>query len=177
MQRRDPMTRDSIVVLRSTGAQTLVGPSVHPTGESYEPFTGEPARVDADTLHNAVDQLANHIIVQRHGALPPPVAMANESLPQTPTVDHAELLARASGYLGAMPAAISGQGGHNATYAAATALVHGFCLAEAEAFELLRTLYNPRCEPPWSERELAHKVQDAVNKPHMRQKGWLIAQP
>ena len=43
-QRRDPVTGDSIVELRSTGAQTLVGPSVHPSGEVYDPLDGEPAR-------------------------------------------------------------------------------------------------------------------------------------
>jgi hypothetical protein len=73
-----------------------------------------------------------------------------------------------------MPAAISGQGGHARTYAAATVLVHGFCLTEAEALDLLQRQFNPRCDPPWSERELQHKVNDAITKPHHRPRGWLV---
>jgi len=38
------------VELRSTGLQTLVGPSRHPTGAIYELLQGEPATVSADEL-------------------------------------------------------------------------------------------------------------------------------
>ncbi len=80
---------------------------------------------------------------------------------------------RAVAYLDAMPPAIAGQGGHNATYAAATALVHGFGLESGAAFRLLSNEYNPRCQPPWSEKELRHKIDDAASKPHDRPYGWL----
>ncbi len=69
---------------------------------------------------------------------------------------------RAVAYVAEMPAAVSGNGGHNATYAAATALVHGFGIPPDRALELLLEHYNPRCQPPWSEKELRHKVQDAA---------------
>jgi len=80
---------------------------------------------------------------------------------------------RALAYLDSMPPAISGQGGHNATYAAATALVHGFGLPQDRALELLLSHYNPRCQPPWTEKELRHKVEDAAAKPHDFPFGWL----
>jgi len=80
---------------------------------------------------------------------------------------------RAVAYLDAMPPSVSGQGGHNAAYAAATAMVHGFGLAPDRALTLLLTRFNPRCRPPWSERELRHKVEDAASKPHGRPLGWL----
>ena len=80
---------------------------------------------------------------------------------------------RAVAYLEAMPPAISGAGGHNATYAAATALVHGFGIDPDLALEILLAHYNPRCEPPWSEKELRHKVEDAATKPHDYPHGWL----
>jgi hypothetical protein len=80
---------------------------------------------------------------------------------------------RAIAYLDRMPPAISGSGGHAATYAAATALVHGFGIAPPRALALLVAHYNPRCQPPWSEAELAHKVNDAERKPHSRAYGWL----
>ena len=84
-----------------------------------------------------------------------------------------DVLSRAAAYLAAMPGAVSGQRGHNATYTAATAMVHGFGLSEDEALSLLMNEYNPRCTPPWNEKELRHKVEDAASKPHEYAKGWL----
>ncbi len=85
----------------------------------------------------------------------------------------ARTLARAEQYLDKIPPAIDGQKGHAQTYAAATCMVHGFGLSEAEAMRLLLTRYNDRCQPPWTEKELLHKVSDAASKPHSKPYGWL----
>jgi AAA domain/Bifunctional DNA primase/polymerase, N-terminal len=76
--------------------------------------------------------------------------------------DHARLLKRARAYLNKCDHAISGQGGHDITYRVACKLVGQFCLSENDALDLLMNDYNPRCEPPWSEQELLHKVQSAL---------------
>lgn len=68
---------------------------------------------------------------------------------------------RASAYLATIPGAVSGSGGHDQTFKAALALVRGFNLSRSEALSLLVADYNPRCEPPWSDRELEHKVESA----------------
>lgn len=68
---------------------------------------------------------------------------------------------RARIYLAKMPPAISGSGGHNATLAAARVLVRGFALSDEDAYEILANDYNPRCDPPWAEWELRHKIQSA----------------
>ncbi len=73
------------------------------------------------------------------------------------------VLDRARKYISTMPKAISGQGGHNATFRVACVLVLGFGLSEGEALGLLRE-WNIGCEPPWSERELEHKVQSAAKQ-------------
>jgi hypothetical protein len=59
-----------------------------------------------------------------------------------------------------MPAAVSGAGGHDATFAVACALVRGFDLSIAEARPLMEE-YSARCVPPWSGRELEHKLHQA----------------
>jgi hypothetical protein len=64
-------------------------------------------------------------------------------------------------YVAKMPAAVSGQGGHNATFAVACVAAGTFGLDEAGIMEILLE-YNQRCEPPWTERELLHKAQDAL---------------
>jgi hypothetical protein len=56
-----------LVELRSTGQQTLVPPSVHPSGESYAwESEGEPAVVSAALLRNAVARVASAALLARH---------------------------------------------------------------------------------------------------------------
>jgi len=74
--------------------------------------------------------------------------------------DPHQLAKRALAYVEAMPPAVSGKGGHNTTFAVARALIHGFGLPESDAWPIL-CAYNERCLPPWSERELRHKLADA----------------
>jgi len=69
--------------------------------------------------------------------------------------------------------AVSGAGGHDQTFAVTCALVHGFALSEADALRLLAQ-YNARCSPPWSERELLHKIQSAISTPSNKPRGWLL---
>lgn len=79
----------------------------------------------------------------------------------------------ARAYLAKLPQAISGQGGHPATYRAASILANGFDLPWGDAWTLLQE-FNQRCTPPWSEKELRHKLNDAYVKPHEKPKGWLV---
>jgi RecA-family ATPase len=81
---------------------------------------------------------------------------------------------RARAWLRNTPGAVSGQGGHNATFAVATALVHGFELSRSDA-EMLLSEYNAKCVPPWKPNELAHKVNQAMNVAHDKPKGWLLS--
>lgn len=75
--------------------------------------------------------------------------------------------------MAATPPAVSGQDGHGQTYSLAIALYHGFNLSEQEAWTLLQA-YNLKCSPPWSERELRHKMNDAQQKQHSNPRGWLL---
>ena len=78
----------------------------------------------------------------------------------------------ARAYLAKLPPAVAGQGGHPATYRAASILANGFDLPWSDAWSLLQE-FNARCSPPWEEKDLRHKLNDAYVKPHERQKGWL----
>lgn len=68
---------------------------------------------------------------------------------------------RAMAYLAKMPPAISGQGGHNTTYHAAAIMVDGFGLSVDDAMAALAE-WNARCQPPWTDKELRHKIEDAI---------------
>jgi len=71
---------------------------------------------------------------------------------------------RALAYVARMPGAISGSGGHTAAMKVARACATGFGLSESEILTVLE-VWNQRCEPPWSDRELAHKAKEAATKP------------
>jgi hypothetical protein len=77
---------------------------------------------------------------------------------ERPTGDVAE---RARRYIAQMDPAISGSAGHKATFRVACVLVRGFDLDDGTALSILEQDYNPRCEPPWKPKELAHKVTSA----------------
>lgn len=87
---------------------------------------------------------------------------------------------RARDYLATMDPATQGAGGHNALLRAATALVVGFRLGEAEALRLLWDEYNPRCSPPWDPssrkdvRDFERKVSEAARNLGNRTPGWLL---
>lgn len=80
---------------------------------------------------------------------------------------------RARAYLGKIPGAIAGQSGHNETFKAACILVHGFALSRSDALTLLQE-WNRTCQPPWSQRELEHKIDDASRAHHDQPCGYLL---
>lgn len=68
--------------------------------------------------------------------------------------------ARARTYLAKLPPAIAGTGGHAATFTAACRL-REFGLSEAAALEIFSEWNLTHCQPPWTERDLRHKLADA----------------
>jgi hypothetical protein len=76
-------------------------------------------------------------------------------------------------YIDACPPAISGQRGHDQTFRVTCILVQGFDLAPEDAFSFLAR-YNQRCEPPWAETELWHKLRDADRVPERKSRGYLL---
>jgi hypothetical protein len=82
-------------------------------------------------------------------------------------------LQRASLWLSKVPPAISGSGGHNATYTAAVGLVHGFGLSHVDSLTLLED-WNKNCQPPWKATELAYKLREASSRAHNKPRGHLL---
>ena len=69
-------------------------------------------------------------------------------------------LEAARAYLCKLAPAISGAGGHDATFRAACWLVR-FGLGEGETMMLIREWNETHCKPLWTEKELMHKIKDA----------------
>ena len=81
---------------------------------------------------------------------------------------------RAIRYAEATPGAVSGANGHNQTFSLTSTLVHGFCLDGEVALSILKTHYNPKCDPQWSDKELVHKIDSAIKSPPPKPRGWLL---
>jgi len=88
-----------------------------------------------------------------------------------PVQECGSILSRARGYLDKMPGAIAGDKGHNRTYTAANVLIRGFGLSVPEALPVLKE-WNQKCEPPWTDKELLHKLEDAEREDGGR--GYLL---
>jgi hypothetical protein len=82
---------------------------------------------------------------------------------------------RAVAYMARIEPSVSGQKGHNKTFGAVCRIGPGFDLSEEATFRIIKQHYNPRCQPPWTDGELAHKVQDAFIREVRR--GWLLNAP
>ena len=83
---------------------------------------------------------------------------------------------RIARYLDKCQGAISGSDGHGQTFTVACALVNGFALDADAALRHLIT-YNATCSPPWSPRELRHKVNQAEGKRRTASPGVTCSAP
>ena len=88
----------------------------------------------------------------------------------------AERMRQARLYLDKVPGAISGQGGSTRTFGTAAALIHGFALDEEMTFNLLSE-WNLKCVPPWTDKELEHKIHDAKARAWPDGEGSMLSQP
>jgi hypothetical protein len=98
-------------------------------------------------------------------------ALAAMPAPEPPSLstapredDYDRRVERARRYLASCPPGIQGSGGSSATIWAANVLVRGFSLEPDDALAILVQEYNPRCQPPWSEYDLRHKVRQALTR-------------
>lgn len=66
--------------------------------------------------------------------------------------------------LGRVPPAVQGQGGRQTLFRAIALIWNDYGFDDAECHRILGAHYNPRCSPPWSDRELAYEVREAVKR-------------
>lgn len=149
---------DGVDLLRDA-RQFLVEPSIHPSGQVYRWRAGHgPDELEIAELPSAwiarIRQPARRAVTK-------PAPMTDERV------------RRARAYLAKIPGAVAGDSGHTATFNAACHVMFGFDLGEDDTLALLTHDYNPRCDPPWSERELKHKVSSAAAR-SKRERGYLL---
>jgi putative DNA primase/helicase len=158
--------------LRTTGGYILVEPSRHRSGRAYAwdagghpdetPFALWPAWLLERVPKHEEKETADEADV------PEDVLELDEQPP--------DVVERARKYLAEIEGAVSGERGHDKTFRAACKIVRGFALPLAQALPLLRE-WNLKCKPPWSEKELVHKIKGALKKKRGKDEGpigWLL---
>lgn len=86
------------------------------------------------------------------------------SPPLPPRTSGPDALERARRYLAKCDPAVSGAGGHNRAFAVCAAVAEKFDVSADEALALLLEDWNQRCEPPWTEAQLRHKLKGAFSR-------------
>lgn len=142
-------------------ARTVVGPGLELLGDGHY-VLAPPALHEMGNRYEIIVPPTEPLAPLPAWLFPRDVEVTNLRASAPVTDDLHRRLVRASAYLTRMDPAIAGSGGHAATWRAVLAMVRGFGLSPDDALALLVADYNPRCKPPWSLRELRHKVQDAA---------------
>lgn len=129
-------------------------PSTPPGGWRAERLSGEPLNPDP------IIALA-----------PEPPRLRAVPLPIAPSADIR--IERARRYVAKIPGAVSGASGHTTTFNAVAHVMFGFDLDPDTTLSVIASDYNPRCDPPWSERELLHKIRSVAER-CTRERGYLL---
>ena len=136
--------------VRGEGGFVVAPGSPHRSGGTYVDIGGELAAAPAwllrwPGLRKLVDD----------AAAPSPLPVVEGS------PEEAECLEEAIKMLTSAPVSIAGQKGHGTLWVLAQRLMRSFELPIDTAYALLIEHYNGRCLPPWSGRELRHKLEQA----------------
>jgi archaellum biogenesis ATPase FlaH len=141
---------DGVDLLRDA-RQFLVEPSLHPSGGRY---TWQAGRAPGEIQIAELPEAWIHRASRKPSLTPAPTHWSSSD----------EItLKRARGYLGTMKVSVSGQDGHGSLWSATCRLMHGFGLDDITVRHLLVEVFNPRCQPPWSDRDIDHKIKQARN--------------
>lgn len=173
----DTVVHDPPRLVKLYGTLAAKGENTEERPHRYARVVSAPGRLEtvpADQLRELVAELTPAPEPEPEPAPEPPADDRIWGMTFGATNGRPDAETRAVAYLARCEPAISGQGGHDKAFKAACKVGPGFDLPAEVAFRLLWTHFNPRCDPPWSEKELRHKVEDSYKSPKNPPCGWLL---
>lgn len=156
----DPVTWDSQRMVRLYGTHSRKGEST-------------PERPHRMTGIIASDLVTQKIRESNSKAIKFCIDLWREQDPDSSSHVQASPIDLAKKYLEKVDPAIAGSNGSAVTFRAAITMVEGFALSEEDALGALSE-WNEKCQPPWSERDLRHKISDAIKKVDQSRLGHLL---
>jgi Bifunctional DNA primase/polymerase, N-terminal len=146
------------------GAQSIIY-GLHPAGMLYEVTVDKPVLVVSPA---DLDELVPEVLFRDEEHEPEKPQNLNGSHPLP-----VNLRDRVIRYLDKCEPAVSGKRGHDTTFRVLCNVIGGFDLSPEQTW-VAAVHYNERCEPPWSEKELRHKVDDALKATSNESRGHLL---
>lgn len=143
-----------------TGRHVVVPPSVAKGEPRQWEASGEPLTLPFSDLWEAFLSLASACGVDVTASREKAKRRWVSRNPPASITDPSKRDRLAKAYLDRMDAAIQGKGGDRQTYIAACCLVEGFGYSPEDALPLMQH-YNTKCEPPWDDSDLEHKLEQA----------------
>lgn len=161
--------KNTAIDIRADNGYVVAAPSTISTGDNVTAYQWVRRLVPIAKLPELPACLANVLPKQGDKSQPlltekPQPATQERSLASVNTDVSSDINHRILRYLDRVDAAVAGQGGHDTTIRVLGRLQHGFDLSQCELQPYAEYYNQTKCEPPWSEEELKHKIEDAVNK-------------
>ena len=164
------------VDVRANGGYIVMPPSIHPDGTGAYEFA---AGLSFDDIEPAelppawIEYLRREKKAKRK-------AVANSKRKVTVGNDLSSateaIIERCRQEVAQCDPAIEGNGGDKQTFVVACNIFYHWGLSEAEGKPILDE-FNARCEPPWSERQLQHKIDSAIHSSSEKPRGWKRLEP
>ncbi len=165
---------DSGIDLRHHGGYLILPPSVHQSGKKYEWIYSPLENADSVELAALPQEWLNILPRQGDNDSSPKKNKSRTTVAsdlRQPSTESPLIIAQCRKYVEQCAPAVSGNGGHNQTFHVACVIFYDFGLNERDGWPILLE-YNIRCAPAWSEKELRHKMSDALAKTGTRPRGW-----
>jgi hypothetical protein len=150
-------------IIKLPGTQARKGDSTQDRPHRWSQVISAPVSLQVVPV-----ELLEGLAAEHQPPEPPPEAEANGQ----PTDTHAKSAfgdgaspeARARAYVNApgFPASVAGQHGHDRLYHVASVLIDGFGLSYHQAMPILQAWNQARAHPPESDKQLQHKLTDAI---------------
>jgi putative DNA primase/helicase len=137
------------------GKQVVTWPSIHRSGDPYTIDNG----LTLLDVCDECDDFPKWILELVQPTRPAPAVPADLK-ERVEIYLSAQDFNRCAQRLVTIEPAVTGNAGDMRTYQAAC-VCHDYGLSESQAYELLESVYNPRCVPPWESGELREKVKNA----------------
>lgn len=154
------------VDVRGDGGYVVAPPSRHASGENYKVL------FDYE-IASCPDWLLDLVTTGEGGSSSSSSVSSSQANEALSHISRDDRYSQAVAYANAIPAAVEGEGGDTQTFKVA-AVGYAFGVDEEVWFQWMAAYYNPKCDPPWSIKDLKKKVVNGYQYNIGHPFGWKL---